>query len=138
MEHEQNYLLTEYRTHATLERTLRPRTVGLFSFYVGQFLNARWLDTNGREMAYAIDAQGVKAFILTLQRNAPATVRSKLTALKNFAEWLHKMGLLSEVEHARIRAIKGPKLPERLPTVFTEEQVTRLLEAPSPPPPNRG
>jgi site-specific recombinase XerD len=68
----------------------------------------------------------VVQFAISLKRQAPLTVRRKLTAIASFYHYLQDTG--SAVPNPA-RGLPLPKIAHRLPSCLTQEQATVLLEA---------
>jgi integrase/recombinase XerC len=83
-----------------------------------------------RQGPESLSREIVRGFLAMLhRRGAPKiTAARKLSAIKTFVRWLHSEGILAEESFEKIVTIKRPKMPETLPDVPSQEEVTILLD----------
>ncbi|MBO4793201.1 MAG: site-specific integrase, partial [Deltaproteobacteria bacterium] len=77
----------------------------------------------------SLDEEKLMLFTAWLRRkkDSSRTLARRLSALRQFCLWCQEEGLLADNPLA---LVDGPKLPARLPTVLSREEMQSLLHAP--------
>ncbi len=72
----------------------------------------------------------VRSFLAFLHRKGTSKTSAvrKLSAIKSFARWLRDDGILADETFEKIVKIRRPKIPESLPDVPGQEEMTILLD----------
>jgi site-specific recombinase XerD len=88
----------------------------------------RWLTAAGCPLERADTAvlRRYAAYLGTL-RYAPATAARKLSAMRGAYGWLYERGL---VDRNPAAVVPGPRRPQKLPAVFNQRELERLLDRP--------
>ncbi len=128
--------LKDWLKHLTYEKNASPHTRRAYRRDVKEFIN--FLKTKGlcggkgAVSPLKVDHLLIRAFMGFLYRkgNQKSTVAHKLSSLRSFFNFLCRQGLLEENP---ARLVATPKLPKKLPSFLTVEQVFRLLDGPFPP-----
>lgn len=109
-----------------LEKGLSDNTLASYRSDLTHF--AAWLDGEGGSLL-AVDGLTLQQYLahrLDLGFKASSTARM-LSVLRRFFQYLHREQLRADDPSV---LIAGPKLPKRLPKDLSEQQVSRLLQAP--------
>ncbi len=110
------------------ERRLSPHTVAAYRRDLDQFEKfvGGWLGAGEWEWK-AIDRLAIRAWLgdLDSRGRAPATIVRKLSTVRVFLGFLHRMGQLDD-NPARLIAARAP--PRKLPTFLSREQMEALFE----------
>ncbi|MHA6962952.1 site-specific tyrosine recombinase XerD [Zobellella denitrificans] len=109
-----------------LEKGLSDNTLASYRSDLTHF--AAWLDGEGGSLL-AVDGLTLQQYLahrLDLGLKASSTARM-LSVLRRFFQYLHREQLRADDPSV---LIAGPKLPKRLPKDLSEQQVSRLLQAP--------
>jgi len=115
-----------------LERQVRasPHTVRAYHRDVAQFLDALEERTGRPATAADLEVRQVRAHLATLHgRRAASTMARKLSALRRFGELLRREGAL---EDNPVALVQNPKRGQRLPVSLSVDDVTSMIEAPTP------
>lgn len=105
-------------------------TVGNYLRDVGQFAAFFWGPTNAPPFDWALpDAADAKRFLHAYARTGakPSSSARKLAALRAFFRWLVSEGALA---HSPFATLRPPRRGKPLPTLLSEDEVARLLQAP--------
>jgi site-specific recombinase XerD len=88
----------------------------------------RWLTAAGCPLERADTAvlRRYAAYLGTL-RYAPTTAARKLSAMRGAYAWLYQLGM---VERDPAAVVPGPRRPQKLPAVFNQAELERLLDRP--------
>lgn len=117
-------MLAAYTDHLALQRGLCANTVGAYELEARLLL--RYCRDNEREPA-DIDRGTLVEYLVQRQLSGASgrTAAKALSALRSFCRYLVQQGLLAEnpCEH-----LESPRLPRRIPQVFSREQVDALLD----------
>lgn len=72
----------------------------------------------------------VRGFLALLHRGEVSTKTAvrKLSAIKSFVGWLRSEDIIEEDNWEKITTIKRPKMPDTLPDVPSQEEMTQLLD----------
>ncbi len=111
-------------------RNASAHTVANYLRDVGQFVAYKWGETAEPPYEWLIpDRQDIKAFLYAYARTGakPTSTARKLSSLSGFFKFLVIRQVLS---HSPTSGLRPPRKEKPLPTLLTEEEVTRLLEAP--------
>ena len=123
-------LAEEFLAHLRDERRASPHTVSNYARDLSAFL--AHLARRGRLDAFpgGLDRLAFRAYLAELSQAgyAPASIARRLAALRSFGRYLVRTGRLSANPAASVR---NPKQPRHLPKFLSEEEVARLLDAPS-------
>lgn len=125
--------LDDYIQHVRVERGLSRRTVEGYAHDLARFGVSLIEDSLTLNR---VDEATVAGYLVTLShagRSARTQARA-LSALRGFFRFLVREGRL---ERDPTELLEGPRLVQKLPDVLTEEEIVRLLEAPSGKKPNR-
>jgi tyrosine recombinase XerC len=111
--------------YLSAERNASAFTCRDYAFDLGRFFHFI-----GHRRLGALTPLDVRRFVahLSSQQLARRTIARRLSCLRSFFRFLCREGTLS---HNPAAAIPTPRLDKRLPSFLDEQQVTRLLEAPS-------
>lgn len=97
---------------------------------VGQFAAFFWKPDDAPPFDWALpDAADARHFLHAYARTGakPASTARKLAALRTFFRWLVMEGALA---HSPFAGLRPPRRSKPLPTLLSEDEVTRLLRAP--------
>lgn len=97
---------------------------------VGQFAAFFWKPDDAPPFDWALpDAADARHFLHAYARTGakPASTARKLAALRTFFRWLVMEGTLA---HSPFAGVRPPRRSKPLPTLLSEDEVTRLLHAP--------
>ena len=129
------YYIEQFITYLAHERNLSAHTIKNYRSDLEQFQNfLRHLNSISGEQPdvpqidiQQIDRITIQAFLghLYSQKKKKSSIARKLAALKAFFHFLWKKSYL---ESNPIRNIAFPKLPQRLPALFQQEEIEQLLE----------
>lgn len=113
-------LVDEFEVHLVMEKGLSVKTAEAYVRDVREYLNA---------VGERFDYESLSSFVFHLYglSRTPATIRRKLSSVRQFVLFLRKRGI--EVEDG-FEELEKPRAWERLPEYLTVEEVQRLLEAP--------
>jgi integrase/recombinase XerD len=122
-------LIAEYLGHLAVERGASPHTVSAYGRDLADY--SAFLATRGVTAADCVTRDDVSAFIAALRERglAPSTIERRVAALKGFHKFLVREGVTENHPTARLPL---PKVPERLPSVVSIDDVERLLGQPFP------
>ena len=113
--------------HLTHERRLSPNTAAGYRRDLDAFAS----HCAAHELAgwHALDVHRVRAFVAEQHRRglSGASLQRRLSAIRNFCDWLIREGVLG---HNPALGMRAPKSPKRLPSTLDPELVARLLEIP--------
>jgi integrase/recombinase XerD len=122
--------LQEFLDHLRVERKLAANTLAAYGTDLKSYF--RYLVRAGLALE-AVTAETLAEFLWARRTEGlkPASLLRLAGALKQFHRYLKREGHAAQDPTA---TLTGPKKPERLPNVLTDEEVRRLLtHAPSPP-----
>lgn len=125
--------LKAFLAHLGLNRNVSPHTVRAYESDVSQFLTfvaAEQQKRVGQLTLDDINPTTVRGFLAELGRrgDARSSMARKLSGLRTFLRYLRREGLITEDPAALAVA---PRREQTLPAHLTEDEMTRLLEAPS-------
>jgi integrase/recombinase XerC len=112
------------------ERDASEHTRTNYFLDVRQFIALQWGEAAAPPYAWsAVDRFAARRFLVAQQKreSAASTTRRKLSSLRAFYKFMLREGLVTANPFT---GLVLPKLPKRLPTVLTVEEVGRLLDAP--------
>ena len=117
--------IERFLTHLQSERRLSPHTGTNYRRDLAAL--ARYCDGHGLADWSALDPQHVRVFAAHEHRDGlgPRSIQRRLSAVRSFARFLIREGVLTTNPAIEIRA---PKAPKRLPHTLDPDQVARLLE----------
>ncbi len=120
--------LKRFRDYLEGVRAASPHTIRAYQGDIGDFL--AFLQEDGLDLA-EVDRIEMRRYLARLKEKglSPSSVGRKVASLKAFFRFLQEEGTL---DHDPAQALRTPRKPRRLPRLLTEEEVTRLLEAPFP------
>jgi integrase/recombinase XerC len=122
MEHFAKYLRSE--------RNASEHTVVNYLMDLRQFVAVQWGEQAKPPFRWSeVDRFAARKFLVHFQKggSTATTTRRKLSSLRSFFKFLMRE---EYVKQNPFNAVVMPKLPRRLPTVLSREEVKRLLEAP--------
>jgi len=99
-------------------RTFRSRLLQVEEFF----------RSNGFYSIDSITVESVNEYVASLTHNSPKTVARKLRLLKRFLEYSYNNGYISELFSPIVPKVRVPR-NIHLPTTFTQDEVTTLLES---------
>ncbi len=99
-------------------RTFRSRLLQIEEFF----------RSNGFYSIDSLTAESVKEYAASLTHNSPKTAARKLRLLKHFLEYSYNNGYISELFSPIVPKVRVPR-NIHLPTTFTRDEVTALLES---------
>lgn len=125
--------LDDYIQHVRVERGLSRHTVDGYAHDLGRFGAALVNDNLALDQA---DEVSVAGYLVTLSHQglSARTQARALSSLRGFFRFLVQEGRL---ERDPTELLEGPRLLQKLPEVLSEDEVLRLLAAPSGDKPNR-
>ena len=127
--------LKDWLKHLTYEKNASPHTRRAYAGDVREFIAfLKTKELYRREEGvppFKVDHRLIRAFMdfLYRKRNQKSTVARKLSSLRSFFNFLCRQGVWQENP---ARLVATPKLPQKLPSFLTVEQVFRLLDSPFP------
>jgi len=118
--------LSEFLQYLSLERKLSPNTAEAYKTDILQFIS--FLIENGAEQNPPLtlfNKHTVRSFLASLyaNNNSKRSAARKLAALKSFAKYLHKRGV---IEKNPVSSVSGPKLNKLLPQFVSEKDMEAL------------
>ena len=117
-----DYLITE--------RNFSMNTAEAYGLDLALFL--AWVADQGKDLTPAgLDADWVRGFLASGRAWSPSTRARRVSAIKAFAKYLLKKGVLSADP---LSTVSTGRQPKRLPRPLSEDEMKRLLEAPGPSP----
>ncbi len=120
--------LERFRDYLEGVRAASPHTIRAYLGDIGDFLDFLQGDGLGLPQADRLEMRRYLAFLKN-KGLSPSTMGRKVASLKAFFRFLREEGTL---EQDPALALRTPRKPRRLPRLLTEEEVTRLLDAPFP------
>lgn len=125
--------LDDYIQHVRVERGLSRHTVDGYAHDLGRFGAALVNDNLALDQA---DEVTVAGYLVTLSHQglSARTQARALSSLRGFFRFLVQEGRL---ERDPTELLEGPRLLQKLPEVLSEDEILRLLAAPSGDKPNR-
>jgi len=121
-------LVEQFLDAMWMERGLSENTLSAYRADLAAF--TRWLDHQGLALLSAapMDIQGFMASRMDQHYKASSSAR-QLSAIRRFYQYLHRERLRNDEPTA---LLASPKLPKRLPSDLSEEEVEALLAEPNP------
>jgi len=118
-------ILDSFARYLTAERGFSAHTVNAYLGDVRQFVEATPA-LKGKAGLKKVDSATVRDFLMVLHQRGigKRSASRKLTALRTFFRFLKREGLVGENPTT---GISLPKVPKKLPTVLSEEDVAELL-----------
>jgi integrase/recombinase XerC len=118
--------IDRFFVHLGSERRLSPHTSSNYRRDLDALV--AWCDRAGIDRWNTLDAQHVRTFAAHQHRDGlgPRSIQRRLSAVRSFAAFLIREGVLTSNPAVEIRA---PKAPKRLPETLDPDQMLRLLEA---------
>lgn len=120
-------LVSDFIAHLEKERAVSAHTLTAYTHDVTSF--AGFLNRHGETDLGAVTPRRVRAWLSERRGSgldAPASIARALSALRAFYHWLDAS---HGIENARLLAMQGPKLKDRLPRPTSETDTERLLSA---------
>jgi site-specific recombinase XerD len=105
-----------------------PNTADAYRRDLAKFLN--WLGSEALSTLKPADLLNYVAYLRD-EDYAPASINRHLSAVRAFLRWAALVEEVPTAVYGAAQAVKGVKLPKRLPQALTTEQVERLLEQPN-------
>jgi integrase/recombinase XerD len=123
----ESHIFVEYYAFLRIEKGLADNTVEAYSNDLDQFREFLTLQNLAPQ---EVEARDVALFVQYLEGQgiAPRSRARKLSALRNFFDYLVEEQLLDNNPCAYLSA---PKLPRNLPQILSEHEVLALLDAPT-------
>ena len=120
--------VARYLEYLRVERNCSAHTLRNYSSDLGQFGAFLRAQPDGEPSLEKLTHLDIRSFLgeLYAARLKSASIARKLAALRSLFRFLCREGLLRDNP---ARLVSSPKLPKTLPTVPTEEEVNRLLDA---------
>ena len=120
-------LLHNYTRHLEVEHHASSYTVRNYTHDLRHFLE--FLNTANVATLGEVDRRLLRQYIASLQEQGfeKSSVSRKLSALRSFYRYLMQENIISTNP---LVTISSPKLEKRLPSFLSNDEVTRLLEAP--------
>jgi integrase/recombinase XerC len=122
-------LLERFSVHLRVVRNMSPRTVDA---YISDLRQAR-RHLGGADGDWkgwvGLEAMDVRRWLMVLHRSgvSPRSSARKLSSLRAFYRFLHHEGV---VQDSPVERISAATVARRLPKFFTEDEITRLFQAP--------
>lgn len=118
--------LEDYLRFSQVERGLSPNTIVSYRTDLEEYLS--YLEDRN-ETSWEVDYLVVDAFLATQKDKGKATtsISRMISSLRKFYQWLLRQDI---IERDPLVKIDSPKSERRLPTALSEEEVTKLLDAP--------
>ena len=118
--------LEDYLRFSQVERGLSPNTIVSYRTDLEEYLS--YLEDQN-ETSWEVDYLVVDAFLATQKDKGKATtsISRMISSLRKFYQWLLRQDI---IERDPLVKIDSPKSERRLPTALSEEEVTKLLDAP--------
>lgn len=103
-----------------------PATIYTYSSAVDQFI--AYLEQMGMPLAPdSISREHIESFVVDLlNRRTPATANNRYRGLQAYFKWLTEDG---EITQSPMANMQPPKIPEKAPPVFGDEEIGRLFKA---------
>jgi integrase/recombinase XerD len=119
-----------YFQHLAVEKGVEQSTLSCYQEDLKLFFAALAKSGNPREKVEDLKVSDVADYMrLEAEKNfSSATIQRRLSVTRNFYAFLANEGYLDE----DVPDYVGPRLSHRLPGVLSEEEVSRLLDAPDP------
>jgi integrase/recombinase XerC len=116
--------LSRFLTHLATERRLSPATVDAYRRDLGHLV--AWMDECGLERLDALTTHDLRAYAGRCHRQglAPKSIARRLSAVRSFARYLAREGVL---RHDPTADVQAPKASRRLPTTLDTDQMAHLL-----------
>lgn len=120
-------LIERFLRYLELERNYSPNTLRGYRSDLKEFEG--YVGESGLNSVLEVDHLTVRGYLAGLQLKglSRATVQRKLSSLKTFYRFLHRMGFIDADPTA---SIPTPRVERRLPDFLTVEEVDMLLSAP--------
>lgn len=119
-------LLDEFILRLKTQKRYSQYTVRNYAKAVGEWF--AFLRDNGQETCGGVSRRFAKRYVIELaERDMPATVRNKISAVRSFYKFLMQT---NDAEADPFSGVKLPKPKKDLPVFLTETQTPRLLQAP--------
>lgn len=124
-----NQLISEYLGHLSVERGASPHTIAAYSRDLSDY--EEFLSARGHTDLCSVTRDDVTSFVAELRARglAPSTIERRVSAMKGFHKFLVREGVTENHPTARVPL---PKVPERLPSAVSIDDVDRLLGQPFP------
>lgn len=89
----------------------------------------QYLTAQGIHDVSEVTATSLNSYVLFLEKEGrkPATISRSIASMKAFYHYMEKEHKVSEDPSEQLRA---PRIEKKMPTILTQEEVTRLLEQP--------
>ncbi len=123
---EKDNVIEEFLKHLKNERGYSDNTITSYRNDLYQFKEFVAY-TFGKENLLKIKRKEIRGFVEYLIRGSmtPRSISRKLSSIRSFYRYCVNKGLLDEYPP---EGIKNPKLPERLPDVLSEKQLSKILD----------
>ncbi len=118
-------LLSGFLEYLEVEKGLADNTLQAYKRDINKFI--LYIKSRGIEKIEKTDRNILSAYFhyLHKEKASPSTIARQMASLKGFFRFLCMEKLLEEDPAVHLEA---PKLPQKLPNVMTEEEVSRLLQ----------
>ncbi|WDF81549.1 tyrosine recombinase XerC [Lacticaseibacillus pabuli] len=118
-------LIDEFITYLQVERHYSPRTVSAYERDVNDF--AKFLKKSGDDDLLKVDAVAVSAYMTEMASRdyTSSTSARKLSSLRAFYRYLHKVGRVKENPFA---LVESKKVHNHLPQFFYEPEIEELFK----------
>jgi integrase/recombinase XerC len=117
--------------YLTAERNASPHTVSNYLMDIGQFVQQQWgPGARAPHRWREVDRFAARRFLVSFQKGGSkaTTTRRKLSSLRSFFKFLMRE---EYVGGNPFTGVVLPKKPKNLPKILSQDEVKRLLEAPS-------
>jgi len=120
-------LLRNYLNYQSVEKGLAKNSIAAYKRDLTNYLE--FLEKINISSADKIDYQTVLDYLTKLKKKglAPSTISRNVAAIKTFHKFLVQEGV---TENFPTVNIKFPKVPRKLPKVFSVDEIVKLLEQP--------
>lgn len=118
-----------FRDYLGFERGLAPRTLGAYTSDLRRLVE--FLRRRGHDGPDGVRPDDLRDFVIWLKQEGlqATSIRRAVAALRAYFRFLAAEGILAADPSDRL---EGPRTWRRLPAILSQDDVTRLLEAPDP------
>ncbi|MDP6491402.1 MAG: tyrosine recombinase [Kiritimatiellia bacterium] len=121
--------LRRYVDHLQSEKNASTHTVDAYCRDIVQFARYQWPEQTAPYAWRDVDQLAARGFVVQLSRAemAPTTTARKLSSLRAFYRYLKREAMCTQNPFAGVRS---PRRGHDLPKVLSQDEISRLLEAP--------
>lgn len=117
---------TRYIDYLRVEKGLSILTIAAYESDLTKYF--MFMSQSGKDSLRDVSMESTLAFLGTSERGKSPSSRARaLSALKGFHRFLHREGVVGNIETAGLAA---PKVLRRIPFVLTQHEIEKLLEQP--------